>query len=273
MDYTKLLRKNSSEYGFKLNVSNQLVKNVMESLSEIAKSKYFLQNYSKFDYKVDIDEYFSYFLKDKNDLIQELTSFINKKENKIIGDERTVYNSMLSFLKRNMEDLVTEFKIVKQKRFKKLRKLESFNQMKLDFFKKLPDQGDLNVKKEPKKKKEKISNEFLDITSLGKEEERIRYSESNTVVNIFKNNEQKNYEKAKQILYELSDLTTIFQKKLHEQGEMTKAILFNSLASLENINQGNIHLKKAQEYQKGKGFILGLIFIGLGVFLILYDKI
>jgi hypothetical protein len=32
MDYTKLLRKNLSEYGFKLNVSNQLVKNVMESL-------------------------------------------------------------------------------------------------------------------------------------------------------------------------------------------------------------------------------------------------
>ena len=55
-----------------------------------------------------------------------------------------------------MEDLVTEFKIVKQKRFKKLRKLESFNQMKIDFFKKLPDQGDLNVKKEPKKKKAKI---------------------------------------------------------------------------------------------------------------------
>jgi hypothetical protein len=273
MDYTKFLRKNSNINKFKLNIENPLIKNAMESLSEIEKSKYFLQNYTKFDYKVDIDEYFSFFLKDKNDLIQELNVFINNKDNLIVGDEKTVYNSILVLLKRNMEDLVTQFKIVKQKKYKKLRKLESFNQMKIDFFKKLPDQGDLNVKKEPKKKKEKISNEILDLSSLGKEEERIRYSESNTVVNIFKNNEQKNYEKAKQILYELSDLTTIFQKKLHEQGEMTKAILFNSIASLENINQGNVHLKKAQEYQKGKGFILGLIFIGLGVFLILYDKI
>ena len=271
MDYTKLLRKNSSEYGFKLNVSNQLVKNVMESLSEIAKSKYFLQNYSKFDYKVDIDEYFSYFLKDKNDLIQELTSFINKKENKIIGDERTVYNSMLSFLKRNMEDLVTEFKIVKQKRFKKLRKLESFNQMKVDFFRSLPDKGDLKMKKELKKKNEPVN--IIDISSLEKEEERIKYTESNNIINLFKNNESKNYEKTKRILYELSDLMTIVQKKMHEQGEMTKAILFNSIASLDNVNQGNIHLKKAQEYQKGKGFILGLIFIGLGLFLILYDMV
>ena len=66
---------------------------------------------------------------------------------------------------------------------------------------------------------------------------------------------------------------TIVQKKMHEQGEMTKTILFNSIASLDNIKEGNIHLKKAQEYQKGKGFILGLIFIGLGLFLILYDMI
>ena len=271
MDYTKLLRKNSNINGFKLNIVNPLVKNAMDSLSEIEKSKYFLQNYTKFDYKVDIDEYFSFFLKDKNDLIQELNVFINNKDNLIVGDEKTVYNSILVLLKRNMEDLVTQFKIVKQKKYKKLRKLESFNQMKIDFFRGLPDKGDLKMKKEVKKKKEKYN--IIDVSSLEKEEERIKYTESNNIINLFKNNETKNYEKTKQILYELSDLMTIVQNKMHEQGEMTKAILFNSIASLDNINQGNKHLKKAQEYQKGKGFILGLIFIGLGLFLILYDMI
>ncbi len=127
------------------------------------------------------------------------------------------------------------------------------------------------MKKELKKKNEPVN--IVDISSLEKEEERIKYTESNNIINLFKNNESKNYEKTKQILYELSDLMTIVQNKMHEQGEMTKAILFNSIASLDNINQGNKHLKKAQEYQKGKGFILGLIFIGLGLFLILYDMI
>ena len=63
MDYTKLLRKNSNINGFKLNIVNPLVKNAMDSLSEIEKSKFFLQNYTKFDYKVDIEEYFSFFSK------------------------------------------------------------------------------------------------------------------------------------------------------------------------------------------------------------------
>ena len=156
MDYTKFLRKNSNINKFKLNIENPLIKNAMESLSEIEKSKYFLQNYTKFDYKVDIDEYFSFFLKDKNDLIQELNVFINNKDNLIVGDEKTVYNSILVLLKRNMEDLVTQFKIVKQKKYKKLRKLESFNQMKVDFFRSLPDKGDLKMKKEFKKKERTI---------------------------------------------------------------------------------------------------------------------
>ena len=85
------------------------------------------------------------------------------------------------------------------------------------------------------------------------------------------NSASKNYEKTKQILYELSDLMTTVQTKIFEQSEMTKTILFNSEVSLTNIEQGNKELVKAQEYQKGRGIMYGLIFILLGLFLILYD--
>lgn len=40
---------------------------------------------------------------------------------------------------------------------------------------------------------------------------------------------------------------------------------------MENIEEGNKELKKAQEYQKGRGICYGIIFMLLGLFLILYD--
>ena len=84
--------------------------------------------------------------------------------------------------------------------------------------------------------------------------------------------EKQNYEKTKRILFDLSSLVTAVQTKLHEQGEMTKNILFNSLKSVDNIEEGNKHLTQAKEYQKGRGFIIGLMFIILGLFLILSDR-
>jgi t-SNARE complex subunit (syntaxin) len=84
--------------------------------------------------------------------------------------------------------------------------------------------------------------------------------------------EKQNYEKTKRILYDLSSLNTTIQKKLFEQSEMTKNILFNSFKSVDNVEQGNKHLTKAKEYQKGRGLIIGIIFIILGLFLIISDR-
>ena len=53
---------------------------------------------------------------------------------------------------------------------------------------------------------------------------------------------------------------------------MTKNILFNSFKSVENVEQGNKHLKQAKEYQKGRGLIIGIVFIILGLFLLIYDR-
>ena len=61
-------------------------------------------------------------------------------------------------------------------------------------------------------------------------------------------------------------------KKMYEQGEMTKNILFNSFKSIDNIEAGNKHLNKAKEYQKGRGFIIGIVFIILVLFLLISDR-
>jgi len=44
-----------------------------------------------------------------------------------------------------------------------------------------------------------------------------------------------------------------------------------STQSTDNINKANKELKISQEYQKGRGFMIGTIFLILGLFLIYYD--
>ena len=53
---------------------------------------------------------------------------------------------------------------------------------------------------------------------------------------------------------------------------MAKNILFNSYRSVESVERGNKELKKAKEYQKGRGLIIGIIYIILGLFLIIKDR-
>ena len=116
-----------------------------------------------------------------------------------------------------------------------------------------------------------VKNLPFDIENV---EEKIKekYKEASNVVEILMDKEKQNFEKTKKILFDLSSLVTNVQKKLHAQGEMTKNILFNSFKSVENVEQGNKHLKQAKEYQKGRGLIIGIVFIILGLFLLIYDR-
>jgi len=45
----------------------------------------------------------------------------------------------------------------------------------------------------------------------------------------------------------------------------------NASESLNNIVSANKELVKSQEYQKGRGIMIGCIFILLGLFLVYYD--
>jgi len=270
MDYSKFLySKNKINY-FKFKIHNDYIKNSMNILIDIDKANYVLKNYYRFDFKIDIDEYFAYFLKEKNEFIKDFSNYININIKIFNGEQLKAYSNMLSLIRNNLDDLLIEFKLLKQNLYKKLRKQELFNKMKYDYFNNLDDKGNIEYEKnEIKKDNIKYIN-----TELYENESNMKpFQESNNLINVFMKNSNINYEKTKQILYELSDLMTTVQKKMYEQSKITKNIISNSINSIENIDKGNEHLKKAYEYQKGRGLTVGIIFIILGIFLLLYDAI
>ena len=116
-----------------------------------------------------------------------------------------------------------------------------------------------------------MKNLPIDIENFG-EKIKNKYKEANYVIQILMDKEKQDYEKTKKIIFDLSSLVTSVQKKLYAQGEMAKNILFNSYRSVESVERGNKELKKAKEYQKGRGLIIGIIYIILGLFLIIKDR-
>ena len=138
-----------------------------------------------------------------------------------------------------------------------LSKRERFNEEKYKFFsEKEKEPNDNNNIENNRNLKTKIKNKIKEILpfDLDKFEETIKnkYKEESHVIEMLMDKEKQNFEKTKKILIDLSSLMTNVQQKLQEQGEMTKNILFNSFQSVGNIEQGNKHLTKAKEYQKGR---------------------
>ena len=278
MDYTKFLYgKNKGKNAFKLNLTNNYIKESIQTLKDIKKANYILQNHHKFNYKFELDEYFAYFLKEKNGFISSFRQYIliSKSNPDISEDTLTIYKEILSILNSNLDNLITNFKMIKQNMYKKAKYQEKFFEKKFNFFaeKEKEDTSQIkSLKDVPNKiKKFVIKNLPFDLENV---EEKIKdkYKEASNVVEILMDKEKQNFEKTKKILFDLSDLVTSVQKKLHAQGEMTKNILFNSFKSVENVEQGNKHLKQAKEYQKGRGLIIGIVFIILGLFLLIYDR-
>ena len=278
MDYTKFLYgKNKEKNSFKLNITNNYIKESIQTLKDIKKANYILQNHHKFNYKFELDEYFAYFLKEKNSFISSFRQhiLISKSNPEISEDTITIYKEILSILNSNLDNLITNFKMIKQNMYKKAKYQEKFFEKKFNFFAERDREDTSQIKSlkdVPNKiKKFVIKNLPFDLENV---EEKIKdkYKEASNVVEILMDKEKQNFEKTKKILFDLSDLVTSVQKKLHAQGEMTKNILFNSFKSVENVEQGNKHLKQAKEYQKGRGLIIGIVFIILGLFLLIYDR-
>ena len=278
MDYTKFLYgKNKEKNSFKLNITNNYIKESIQTLKDIKKANYILQNHHKLNYKFELDEYFAYFLKEKNSFISSFRQhiLISKSNPEISEDTITIYKEILSILNSNLDNLITNFKMIKQNMYKKAKYQEKYFEKKFNFFAEngIGDDSKIDSLKDiPNKiKKFVVKNLPFDIENV---EEKIKekYKEASNVVEILMDKEKQNFEKTKKILFDLSSLVTNVQKKLHAQGEMTKNILFNSFKSVENVEQGNKHLKQAKEYQKGRGLIIGIVFIILGLFLLIYDR-
>ncbi len=277
MDLTKFLDGKNKNKKFKLNITNNYIKDSIQTLKDIKKTEYILLNHHKFNYKLELDEYFAGFLKEKNEFIQSFRTFLlnSKKDLEVPQDHITVYTQILNIMKSNLDELITNFKIIKQNIYKKSKQQERFNEEKLNFFaeKEIVHENEENGNQNLKTKIKNKLNQILPI-DIDTFEEKIKnkYKEASHVVDMLMDKEKQNFEKTKKILYDLSSLITNVEKKMQEQGEMTKNILFNSLQSVGNIEQGNKHLTKAKEYQKGRGFTIGLFFIILGLYLIITDR-
>ena len=287
MDFTKFIKDKNK---FTLIVNNSYIKESIEVLKDIRKAEFILLNNHRFNYKIEIDEYFAYFLKEKNNFIQSFQQNIIalKNDPQTPEDRITLFKEILSILKSKLDALITNFKIIKQNIYKKAKQQERFNEQKFNFFSEkeednigkdtlnnninnINSNNNINKSKKNSKPKTIIKNILDDFDSF-KKDIKNKYKETNNVIEMLMDKEKQNYEKTKKILFDLSSLVTTVQKKMYEQGEMTKNILFNSLKSIDNIEEGNKHLTKAKEYQKGRGFMIGLIFIILGLFLILADR-
>ena len=287
MDFTKFIKDKNK---FTLIVNNSYIKESIEVLKDIRKAEFILLNNHRFNYKIEIDEYFAYFLKEKNNFIQSFQQNIIalKNDPQTPEDRITLFKEILSILKSKLDALITNFKIIKQNIYKKAKQQERFNEQKFNFFSEkeednigkdtlnnnisnINSNNNINKIKKNSKPKTIIKNILDDFDSF-KKDIKNKYKETNNVIEMLMDKEKQNYEKTKKILFDLSSLVTTVQKKMYEQGEMTKNILFNSLKSIDNIEEGNKHLTKAKEYQKGRGFMIGLIFIILGLFLILADR-
>lgn len=283
MDYTKFL---NNKNNFKLNITDTFIKDSIDTLKNIKKAEYILLNHNRFSHKIEIDEYFAYFLKEKNGFIKSFQQYIMSQKNnpEVSEDHLTVFKEVLNILKSNLDNLITNFKIMKQNIYKKTKQQELFNEHKFNFFADLEEDHSNDKSDIPRKNTDNNNQSFkakakaqikkiipIDFDKL---EEGIinKFQETNTVIHMMMDKEKQNYEKTKRILYDLSSLNTSIQKKLFEQSEMTKNILFNSFKSVDNIEQGNKHLTKAKEYQKGRGLTIAIIFIILGLFLIISDR-
>ena len=158
MDFTKFL---NNKKKFKLNIKNSYIKESIDTLKDINKAEYILLNHHRFNYKIEIDEYFAYFLKEKNDFIKSFQQYIIEQKNDpdTPEDRITVYKEILSIIKSNLDNLITNFKIIKQNIYKKAKQQERFNEQKFNFFSekeedhsKVEENEDQSLKAKVKKK-------------------------------------------------------------------------------------------------------------------------
>ena len=140
MDYTKFLYgKNKEKNSFKLNITNNYIKESIQTLKDIKKANYILQNHHKFNYKFELDEYFAYFLKEKNSFISSFRQhiLISKSNPEISEDTITIYKEILSILNSNLDNLITNFKMIKQNMYKKANIKKNISKKNLIFSRKM----------------------------------------------------------------------------------------------------------------------------------------
>jgi hypothetical protein len=180
----------------------------------------------------------TFFLHEKNEF---MSNFANELEANKTMTRKCKENCIviLEILKSGLEDIIKDYKNLKQNMLRKMKKKDSFWKMKEDFIGRLsgattpgfteritahvvPQITKAKPIEKPVVAPPKQPVNILDFTTTSTPNNDEGYREAPEVVNIFKENESKGMEKTKQILFELSDLMTNFSTKVHQHHEITQ---------------------------------------------------
>ena len=81
MNYTRYLKGSSIKQNiFKLDNKDENIEMSMNIFRDIRKTIYIIKNYNKVENKFDLDEFFTFFLQDKNSFINGFKIFIEKSD-------------------------------------------------------------------------------------------------------------------------------------------------------------------------------------------------
>jgi len=86
MNYTKFLKGTSRKQNkFKLENKDEKIQMSMNIFKDIRKTSYIVKNYNKIENKFNLDEFFTFFLQDKNSFINGFKNFIEKSDTKNVN--------------------------------------------------------------------------------------------------------------------------------------------------------------------------------------------
>lgn len=203
----------------------------------------------------------AYFLKDKNEFINEFKEHLQTSDSKKMSLlHKKNYLTILEIMKNQIDQILKDYKTLKQNLLKKMKKKENFWKIKEEFIRNMTSKKGENDIKETLAsslvsmpgKISSISSSFpislqtpfklvSDITGISKKEksnapisvpqpiqepynpqEENFYRDSPHTLHLFKEKENKTLDKTKTILFELSDLMTNFSTKVMQHHEITQ---------------------------------------------------
>ena len=86
MNYTKFLKGTLRKQNkFKLENKDEKIEMSMNIFKDIRKTSYIVKNYNKIENKFNLDEFFTFFLQDKNSFINGFKNFIEKSDTKNVN--------------------------------------------------------------------------------------------------------------------------------------------------------------------------------------------
>lgn len=86
MNYTKYLKSSFRKQNkFSLINTDEKIEMSMNIFKDIKKTSYIVKNFNKIENKFDLDEYFTFFLQDKNSFINGFKLFIENSDTKKVN--------------------------------------------------------------------------------------------------------------------------------------------------------------------------------------------